>query len=133
MRNLKRALSLALAAVMVLGKDEIDHAEAVQVMVALNVIAGKEDGSFYDPTGTLTRAEMAKIVSYVMNGGVEPVMAIKPVPTYSDIDGHWAESYIEYCTTPTSTATGQRATLSTAPAWASLPATGLASLTLRGP
>ena len=115
MRNLKRALSLALAAVMVLGlmivgagaadvydnftdKDEIDHAEAVQTMVALNVIAGKEDGSFYDPTGTLTRAEMAKIVSYVMNGGVEPVMAIKPVPTYSDIDGHWAESYIEYCT-----------------------------------
>ena len=79
MRNLKRALSLALAAVMVLGlmivgagaadvyndftdKDEIDHTEAVQTMVALNVIAGKEDGSFYDPTGTLTRAEAATML-----------------------------------------------------------------------
>ena len=115
MRNLKRALSLALAAIMVLGlmivgagaadvyndftdKGEIQHTEAVNTMVALNVIAGKEDGSYFDPTGTLTRAEMAKIVSYVMNGGVEPVMATKVTPTYSDIDGHWAESYIEYCT-----------------------------------
>ena len=114
MRNLKRALSLALAAIMVLGlmivgagavdtidftdSDEIDHTEAVNTMVALNVINGKEDGSYYDPAGTLTRAEMAKIVSYVMNGGVEPVLGTKVTPTYSDIDGHWAEAYIEYCT-----------------------------------
>ena len=113
MRNLKRALSLALAAMMLIGmmvvsagaasKDftdssEIKHTEAVEVMTALNVISGKEDGSYFDPTGTLTRAEMAKIISYVMNGGVEPVLGTKVVPTYSDIDGHWAEAYIEYCT-----------------------------------
>ena len=41
---------------------------------------------------------MAKIVSYVMNGGVEPVLGTKVTPTYSDIGGHWAEAYIEYCT-----------------------------------
>ena len=115
MRNLKRALSLALAAVMVLrlmivgagaadvyddftDKGEITHEEAVRTLVTLNVIDGKEDGSYYDPTGTLTRAEMAKIITYVMNGGVEPVLNIKATPTYSDIDNHWAEAYIEYCT-----------------------------------
>ena len=113
MRNLKRALSLVLAAMMLIGmmvvgasaaskdftdKGEIKHTEAVNTMVALNVISGKEDGSYFDPTGTLTRAEMAKIISYVMNGGVEPVLGTKVVPTYSDIKGHWAEAYIEYCT-----------------------------------
>ena len=79
-------------------KDEIRHTEAVNTMVALNVISGKEDGSYFDPTGTLTRAEMAKIIAYVMNGGVEPNIGTKVVPTYSDIDNHWAEAYIEYCT-----------------------------------
>ena len=114
MRNLKRVLSLALAAMMLIGMmvvgagavdakdftdyDEIQHKEAVNTMVTLNVIAGKEDGSSFDPTGTLTREEMSKIIAYVMNGGVEPVLGVKPVPTYSDIDDNWAEKYIEYCT-----------------------------------
>ncbi len=113
MRNLKRALSLALAAMMLIGmmvvsagaaskdftdKGEITHSEAVNTLVALNVISGKGDGSYFDPTGTLTRAEMAKLITYVLNGGVEPVLGTKVTPTYSDIDGHWAEAYIEYCT-----------------------------------
>ena len=113
MRNLKRALSLVMAMALIVGMmvvsasaaskdftdaDEIRHPEAVNTMVALNVISGKEDGSYFDPTGTLTRAEMAKIISYVMNGGVEPNIGTKVVPTYSDIDNHWAEAYIEYCT-----------------------------------
>ena len=113
MRNLKRALSLVMAMALIVGmmvvsasaagkdftdKDEIQHTEAVETMVALNVISGKEDGSYFDPEGTLTRAEMAKIVAYVMNGGVEPNIGTKLVPTYSDIDNHWAEAYIEYCT-----------------------------------
>ena len=113
MRNLKRALSLVLAAMMLIGmmavsagaaskdftdKDEIQHTEAVSAMTTLNVIAGKGDGSYFDPTGTLTRAEMAKLVTYILNGGVEPVLGEKVTPTYKDIDGHWAEKYIEYCT-----------------------------------
>ena len=113
MRNLKRALSLVMAMALIVGmmvisasavsvkdftdSDEIDHNEAVNTMVALNVIDGKEDGSYFDPTGTLTRAEMAKLVTYILNGGVEPVLGEKVTPTYSDIDGHWAEAYIEYC------------------------------------
>ncbi|WP_130870148.1 S-layer homology domain-containing protein [Intestinimonas massiliensis (ex Afouda et al. 2020)] len=113
MRNLKRALSLVLAAMMLIGmmvvsagaaskdftdKAEIKHPEAVNTLVALNVISGKEDGSYFDPNGTLTRAEMAKLVTYVLNGGTEPVLGTKVTPTYKDIKGHWAEAYIEYCT-----------------------------------
>ena len=113
MRNLKRTLSLALAALMLMSmmvvsagaatKDftdssEIQNKEAVEVMVALNVISGKDDGSYFAPNDTLTREEMAKVVSYVMNGGVEPVVGTKVNPTYSDIKGIWSEKYIEYCT-----------------------------------
>ncbi|MBM6927427.1 S-layer homology domain-containing protein [Pseudoflavonifractor phocaeensis] len=114
MRNLKRVLSLVLAAMMLIGMmvvgasaanaldftdyDEIQHQEAVNTMVALNVIAGKEDGSYFAPSDTLTREEMSKIIAYVVNGGVEPVVGVKPVPTYADIDDNWAEKYIEYCT-----------------------------------
>ena len=113
MRNLKRALSLVMAMALIVGmmvisasavsKDftdagEIDHTEAVNTMVALNVIDGKDDGSYFDPEGTLTRSEMAKVVAFVMNGGVEPNIGTKVIPTYSDIDNHWAEAYIEYCT-----------------------------------
>ena len=113
MRNLKRALSLVMAMALIVGmmvvsasaaskdftdSDEIRHTEAVSAMTTLNVISGKEDGSYFDPTGTLTRAEMAKLVTYILNGGVEPVLGEKVTPTYKDIDGHWAEKYIEYCT-----------------------------------
>ena len=113
MRNLKRARSLALAAMMLIGmmgvsagaaykdftdKDEIQHTEAVNTLVALNIISGKEDGSYFDPTGIVTRAEMAKMITVALNGGSEPVLGVKDKPTFSDINGHWAEAYIEYCT-----------------------------------
>jgi len=112
MRNLKRALCLALACIMLIGvmvvgvsagyddftdKDKIVHDEAVKTLVNLNVIAGKEDGSFFDPTGIVTRAEMAKMICVVLNGGVEPVIGTQANATYTDIKGHWAEAYIEYC------------------------------------
>ena len=113
MRNLKRALSLALAAVMVLSmmvvgagaaslddfsdKDEIVNKEAVTVLSTLNVINGKDDGS-YDPTGIVTRAEMSKIICVILNGGKDPALGASTTHTYTDTVNHWAESYIEYCT-----------------------------------
>ena len=109
MKNLKRALSFALATVMLIGMmvvgvsaadfsdaDEIVNAVAVETLVALNVIDGKDDGS-YDPTGNVTRAEMAKLITVALNGGKTPVLGTKATPSYTDIKGHWAESYIEYC------------------------------------
>ena len=112
MRNLKRALSLALAAVMVLSmmvvgagaanyddfsdKDEIVNKEAVQMLVELGVINGKDDGS-YDPTGIVTRAEMAKMICVVLNGGKDPSLGNVTNYSYADTVGHWAAAYIEYC------------------------------------
>ncbi len=109
MKNLKRVLSMALASVMLVGTmvvgasavdftdgEEITHTEAVNTMVSLNIINGKDDGSF-DPEGTVTRAEMAKMIATAMNGGVEPNFGTKPTPSFTDIKGHWAESFIEYC------------------------------------
>ena len=109
MRNLKKVLALVLAMAMSLSlavtagaafndQDKIVNTEAVDMCVALNIINGRTDGSF-DPAGNVTRAEMAKMICIVLNGGKEPATATKAVPTYADIDGHWAEGYIEYCST----------------------------------
>ena len=113
MRNLKRVLSLALASVMVVSmmvigagaanfddfsdKDEIVNKEAVSVLVELGVLAGKDDGS-YDPTGIITRGEMAKIICVVLNKGQDPNLGSVTSNTYTDTVGHWAAPYIEYCT-----------------------------------
>ena len=109
MNNLKRVLGLGLVGTMLAGMltmgasaadftdaDKIQHDEAVNVLVALNVIDGKPDGSF-DPEGNVTRAEMAKMIAVAMNGGSDANTGTKTTPTYTDIKGHWAESYIEYC------------------------------------
>ncbi len=109
MKNLKRLLSLALTGVMLSGMmvmgasaadftdaDEIVNANAVDTMVALNIINGKDTGDF-DPEGLVTRAEMAKMITIALNGGIDPVLGTKTTPTYTDIKGHWAEKYIEYC------------------------------------
>ena len=113
MRNLKRALSLALAAVMVLGmmvigagaasyddfsdKDKIVNKEAVQMLVELGVINGKDTGDF-DPSGIVTRAEMAKMICIVLNGGKDPSLGTTVTNSYTDTVSHWASGYIEYCT-----------------------------------
>ena len=113
MRNLKRALSLALASVMVVSmmvvgagaasyddfsdKDKIVNKEAVQMLVELGVINGKDTGDF-DPTGIVTRAEMAKMICVVLNGGKDPSLGTTVTNTYTDTVGHWASGYIEYCT-----------------------------------
>ena len=114
MRNLKRALSLALALVMVMSMmvvgasavsvddfsdgADIVNKEAVTVLTSLNVINGKDDGSF-DPTGIVTRAEMAKMICVVLNGGRDPQLGAVVADSYTDTTSHWAKAYIEYCTT----------------------------------
>ena len=113
MRNLKRALSLALASVMVVSmmvigagaasyddfsdKDKIVNKEAVQMLVELGVLQGKDTGAF-DPTGIITRGEMAKIICVVLNKGQDPNLGTVASYSYTDTVGHWAAGYIEYCT-----------------------------------
>ena len=109
MNNLKRVLSLALSGIMLVGMmavgasaadfsdaDKISNTDAVNTLVSLGVINGKDDGSFA-PEEIVSRAQMAKMICVALNGGKDFKYGTKPTPTYSDIKGHWAESYIEYC------------------------------------
>ena len=89
--------------VMVLGagaafsdQDQIENTEAVDATTALNIISGYEDGSFH-PERNIKRSEMCKMICIALNGGKEPATSTKDDPTFTDIDGHWAEGYIEYC------------------------------------
>ncbi|MCI8651964.1 MAG: S-layer homology domain-containing protein [Oscillospiraceae bacterium] len=112
MKNFKRFLSLALAGTMLSGMmamgasaadtsdfsdaAEIVHTEAVDVMASLGVLKGKDTGAF-DPNGTVTRAEMAKIITVMLNGGSDPTLGTSNTAMFSDIQNHWAKNYIEYC------------------------------------
>ena len=114
MRNLKRALSLALAAIMLLGMmvvgasavsldefsdvEDIVNKDAVSLLTILGIINGKEDGSFFDPTGDVTRAEMAKMISVILNKGADNNdLYVGATSSLTDVKGHWAEGHINYC------------------------------------
>ena len=109
MKTLKRTLCLVLALVLVLGtmsmasakstyfadNDEINakYAEAVEVMTALGIIDGMTDTTFV-PDGTLTRAQAAKIISYVLFGDAASLI-VKSETKFEDVSAdHWASGYI---------------------------------------
>ena len=71
-------------------------AEVVDTLVALGVVNGYDDGSF-KPNGTVTRAEMAKMI-YVLRTGNSDASAYNDDKTsFTDIGSHWARGYIKYC------------------------------------
>ena len=115
MRNLKRALSLALAVIMVLGlmvvsvgavsynefsdRGEIVNKDAVSMLTTLGIIEGKPDGS-YAPGEGVDRAQMAKMISVIMNQGADNSALYVNSPTgLTDIDNNWAKGHINYCYT----------------------------------
>ena len=80
--------------------DEADISEnnrdAVELLTTLKIIKGYEDGSF-DPEGTVDRAEMAKMIYTIRNGGNDDASAhVGNTTSFTDISGHWAEGYIKY-------------------------------------
>ena len=106
--NLKKVLALVLAFAcaftMFAGAAFTDQAdikdantEAVDTLVALGVINGYTDGSF-KPNGTVTRAEMAKMIYTIRSGGNSDASAYSGISTsFTDVNGHWAAGYIKYC------------------------------------
>ena len=108
--NLKKVLALVLAFAcaftMFAGAAFTDSAdikdantEAVDTLVALGVINGYTDGSF-KPNGTVTRAEMAKMIYTIRSGGNSDASAYSGISTsFTDVNGHWAAGYIKYCQT----------------------------------
>ena len=112
MRNLKRTLSLALAAVMLMGmmvvgagaasKDftdagEIKNVEAVDVMVALGILEGGDKGDF-QPNSILTREQAAKIICYLLLGTESAEKLTTNSAVFSDVAANrWSAPYISYC------------------------------------
>lgn len=77
--------------------DQIVNLEAVEAMVDLGVINGRVTGEF-DPTGIVTRGEMAKMIALALTGGTDPTYEDGRAD-FTDTADHWAEPYIIYCTT----------------------------------
>ena len=104
--NLKKVLALVLAfacaftmfagAAFTGSADIKVDTEVVDTLVSLGVVNGYDDGSF-KPNGTVTRAEMAKMI-YVLRTGNSDASAYNDDKTsFTDIGSHWARGYIKYC------------------------------------
>ena len=112
MRNLKRTLSLALAAVMLMGMmvvgagaassdftdaDEIKNVEAVDVMVALGILEGGDKGDF-QPNSILTREQAAKIICYMLLGEEAAEKLATSGAVFTDVAAdRWSAPFIGYC------------------------------------
>ena len=78
--------------------DEADivNAEAVDLLTELNIINGYSDGSF-NPEGDVTRAEFAKMIYVIRNGGNDDASAHANNPTsFTDLTDSWYQGYIKY-------------------------------------
>ena len=105
MKNLKKVLALVLAFAcaftMFAGaafsdQADIQSTEAVDALTALGVIEGYTDGSFR-PDVTVTRAEMAKMIFTILNGGNDDASAYANLPTsFTDLTDNWYKGYIKY-------------------------------------
>jgi len=109
MRKKEKLLSFLLCLVLLTGiavlpagaaysdADQIVHTQAVDTLTELGILNGKEDGSYFEPDSTLTRAEFCKMLVLILNGGKEPELPSEESYSLSDIQDHWAAAYIAYC------------------------------------
>ncbi|MBP1736275.1 MAG: hypothetical protein H6Q60_156 [Oscillospiraceae bacterium] len=124
MRNLKKVLSLVTVLVMAFSlanvafaatasttsettttsftdADSIENSDEVALLNHLGILIGYEDGS-YQPAKTVTRAEAAKIVCYLLLGtDAADSLANNTVATsFTDMTGaEWASGFVQYCET----------------------------------
>ena len=104
MRNLKRALSLALATVMTIGMMVVgtgasyadvkatDNVEAIEVLQAVGIMTGDENGDF-NPDANVTRNEIAVIMSNLLNLDYDYYRGTNP---FTDVPS-WAAPYVAAC------------------------------------
>ena len=105
MRNLKRALSLALASVMLVGMmvvgtsaasfsdvDSDHNVEAISVLQALGVMNGYDDGGFH-PEANVTRNQMAMIICALLGLDGNDFTGYRPFTDVPD----WAAGAVAAC------------------------------------
>lgn len=105
MRNLKRALSLALASVMLMGMmvvgssakdftdaDKIDNKEAVAITTGLGIFDGRDDGSF-GAKDVVTRAEAAVVIAKILHGADVDPSNFVGTTKFTDVPA-WAEGWV---------------------------------------
>ena len=104
---MKKLLALVLALVMSMSlvtisnaafkdADKIDYKEAVDVMNAVGVFIGDENGNF-NAKSTLTREQAAKIIAYLELGG-RAADALVGGNSFTDVAGNrWSAGFIAYC------------------------------------
>jgi len=105
MRNLKRALSLVMASVMLLGMmvvgtsaasfgdvDSSNDLEAIEVMNAVGVMQGDERG--FRPNDPINRNEVAKVMALLLN--LTPEDYAYAVTPFVDVP-EWAAPYVAAC------------------------------------
>jgi hypothetical protein len=105
MRNLKRALSLTLASVMLLGMmvigtsaaagysdvDEDDNVEAIEVLQTIEVMVGDDRG--FGPDRPVTRNEMAVVMGKLLNLNYNYYASACP---FTDV-AEWAKGWVGAC------------------------------------
>ena len=109
MRNLKRLLSLllaaaSLAALLILPAGaaftdirDSSVSEAAEALRVMGVLDGTDEGTF-SPNGTLTRAQFAKITVLCM-GLADQVAAYETRTIFTDVRDHWAKGYVNLAAT----------------------------------
>ena len=115
MSTFKKLLALTLALAMVLsvsafagsykadtykdaaGIDE-DCEDAIELLYALDIMKGDANGNF-NPTATITRAEVAKMIYVILNYGKDDkAVNYTGAKIFSDVvAGAWYEGYVNYC------------------------------------
>ena len=111
MKNLKKVLALVLVVAMMASfavsagaasftdNAKIVYNDAVKLLSNLDVINGFTDGSF-NPDGNVTRAQTAKMIAYIMNGGEDASSTFAASAKFNDVaNGYWAANSIGYCAT----------------------------------
>ena len=109
MRTLKKVLALTVVLATLLSisafaafsdEESINEnfVDAVNLLGALNVMTGDTEGTFR-PTSTISRAEAAKMIYVIRNGGVDDkAEGWTGMSTFSDVTpGVWYEGYVNYC------------------------------------
>jgi hypothetical protein len=112
MKNLKKALAVILVVALAFSMmaiasakqvtdfsdaSSIKYTEAVDLLTGLGIIQGS-GGSTFDPAGTFTREQAAKIIAYVVLGSAVADKLTTSTSSFKDVAAtRWSAPFIEYC------------------------------------